>query len=204
MDDNEHAIQTHDEQQGENHGHSEYQQEDAPNHDGDHQQGGAEGDAAQSSAVDGGDASGGNGVFWYGFSVGNVHVAMVSSEHDPSPDAPMGAWLVKDLAAVDRAQTPWVIVGIHRPLVETEAYPGDFAVAAGLRRILEPLLLRERVDVVVAGHYHSFQRSCACVNLTCVASGASLRDSDGTSISSSVRAASRAARASVTRGTLDD
>jgi hypothetical protein len=62
----------------------------------------------------------GNGVFWYSFSVGNVHVVMLSSEHDPSPAAPMGAWLAADLASVDRALTPWVLVGIHRPLVETE------------------------------------------------------------------------------------
>ena len=64
----------------------------------------------------------GNGVFWYSFSVGNVHVAMISSEHDPTPSAPMGAWLVKDLAAVNRSETPWVFVNIHRPLVETEKY----------------------------------------------------------------------------------
>ena len=34
----------------------------------------------------------GNGVFWYSFAVGNVHVAMISSEHDPNPGAPMGDW----------------------------------------------------------------------------------------------------------------
>ena len=61
----------------------------------------------------------GNGVFWYSFAVGNVHIAMLSSEHDPSPGAPMGNWLAQDLAAVDRAVTPWLLVGIHRPLVET-------------------------------------------------------------------------------------
>lgn len=113
----------------------------------------------------------GNGVFWYSFSSGNVHVAMISSEHDPSPGAPMGDWLAQDLAAVDRSVTPWLLLGIHRPLVETEMYPGDFAVAAGLRGILEPLLLQHNVDVVIAGHYHSFQRSCSMANLTCVQSG---------------------------------
>ncbi len=113
----------------------------------------------------------GNGVFWYSFSVGPVHVAMLSSEHDPSPGAPMGDWLAGDLAAVDRAATPWVLVGIHRPLYETEQYAGDYAVAAGLRKIMEPLLLQFRVDVVLAGHYHSFQRTCRVANLTCVGEG---------------------------------
>lgn len=110
----------------------------------------------------------GNGVFWYSYDVGNVHVAMVSSEHDPSPGAPMGDWLVADLAGVDRAATPWVAVGIHRPIYETEAYPGDYAVAAGLRGLMEGYLLRYGVDVVLAGHYHSFQRTCRLANLTCV------------------------------------
>ena len=113
----------------------------------------------------------GNGVFWYSFSAGPVHVAMLSSEHDPSPGAPMGDWLAGDLAAVDRADTPWVLVGIHRPLYETEQYAGDYAVAAGLRKIMEPLLLQFGVDVVLAGHYHSFQRTCRVANLTCVGEG---------------------------------
>ena len=108
-----------------------------------------------------------NGVFWYSFSAGNVHVAMISSEHDPSPSAPMGQWLARDLAAVDRAATPWLVLGIHRPMYETEAYAGDFAVANGLRGILEPLLLEAKVDVVIAGHYHSFLRTCAVAKLKC-------------------------------------
>lgn len=122
---------------------------------------------------------------------------MISSEHDPSPGAPLGDWLAADLAAVDRSVTPWLLVGIHRPIVETEMYPSDYAVgaptalylslplsigtlspvpsspttAAGLRAILEPLLLRYSVDAVLAGHYHSFQRSCAMAALQCVPEG---------------------------------
>ena len=121
----------------------------------------------------------GNGVFWYSFAVGNVHIAMVSSEHDPSPGSPMGDWLAQNLAAVDRSVTPWLLLGIHRPLVETEAYASDFAVAAGLRAILEPLLLAQKVDAVLSGHYHSFQRSCTCRNLTCVDSGGILHYTTG-------------------------
>jgi hypothetical protein len=113
--------------------------------------------------------SNGNLVFWYSFSVGPLHMIMVSSEHDPSPGSPMGDFLAQDLAAVDRGVTPWVVVGIHRPLVETENYPGDYEMAAGLRKILEPLFLQAGVDVVAAGHYHSFQRSCRMADLECVA-----------------------------------
>lgn len=128
-----------------------------------------------------------NGVFWYSFEVASVHIIMLSSEHDPTPPSasitnsdghsataaevdgsPMGQWLAADLAAVDKSVTPWVIVGIHRPLYETEAYEGDYTVAQHFQALLEPLLLQYGVDVVVAGHYHSFMRTCSLVNYTCV------------------------------------
>ncbi len=113
-----------------------------------------------------------NRVFWYSFNVGNVHIAMISSEHDPSPDAPMGSWLISDLAAVNRSLTPWVFVNIHRPLVETEKYAGDYLVAKNLFKIMTPYLLKYGVDVVGAGHYHSFQRSCFVgASYSCVPGG---------------------------------
>ena len=108
-----------------------------------------------------------NQIFWYSFAVGSVQMIMLSSEHDPSPGSAQGAWLADELSKVDRSATPWLLVHLHRPLVETEAYAGDYAVAQGLRKILEPVLLAARVDVVFAGHYHSFQRTCACANMSC-------------------------------------
>jgi hypothetical protein len=113
----------------------------------------------------------GNGIFWYSFNTAGVHVIMMSSEHDPSPGTALGTWLLADLAAVDRSVTPWLVLAIHRPLYETEQYPSDFAVANGLRAILEPTLLKYRVDAVLAGHYHSFLRTCAVANGTCVKTG---------------------------------
>ena len=80
----------------------------------------------------------GNQVFWYSFDVGNVHIAMISSEHDVSVGSPMGDWLVNDLENVDHSTTPWVFVAIHRPLVETEQYESDYIVAQNYREIMYP------------------------------------------------------------------
>jgi len=111
----------------------------------------------------------GNNVFWYSFTVGNVHVAMISSEHDLNVGSPMGNWLINDLESVDHDLTPWVFVSIHRPLVETEMYESDYIVAQNYRDIMYPYLAKNQVDVVLAGHYHSFQRSCYVgANYTCV------------------------------------
>eukprot|EP01136_Pigoraptor_vietnamica_P033622 Opistho-1_new@96667 len=58
----------------------------------------------------------GNGNLWYSFDFGCVHVAMISTEHDVRAGSVQYAWLDADLAAVDRARTPWVVVSGHRPL----------------------------------------------------------------------------------------
>ena len=79
------------------------------------------------------DVSGGVGNFWYSWNHGMVHFVQFNTETDfpDAPDEPGGegaefagpfapsgaqlAWLAKDLAAVDRNKTPWVIAAGHRP-----------------------------------------------------------------------------------------
>ena len=104
---------------------------------------------------------------WYSFDEGLVHVVMLSSEH-----APQRAWLAQDLAAVRRDRTPWVIVALHRPMYVTglpyHADGYDYKVAQDLREAYEPLLLQHRVDLVLAGHHHSYQRTCSIANSSCV------------------------------------
>ena len=104
---------------------------------------------------------------WYSFDEGLVHVVMLSSEH-----APQRAWLAQDLAAVRRDRTPWVIVALHRPMYVTglpyHADGYDHKVAQDLREAYEPLLLEHRVDLVLAGHHHSYQRTCSIANSSCV------------------------------------
>jgi hypothetical protein len=54
--------------------------------------------------------------------VGRVHVTMVSSEvyfsvqpHSSGLAVEQKAWLAKDLAAVNRSSTPFVVLGLHQP-----------------------------------------------------------------------------------------
>jgi hypothetical protein len=56
-----------------------------------------------------------NNLF-HSFDVGGVHFAAFSTEHDFSPESAQVQWLAKDLAAVDRTVTPWVVVFGHKPL----------------------------------------------------------------------------------------
>lgn len=100
--------------------------------------------------------SSGFGVFWYSFDVGSIHYVHFSSEHDYSAGSAQQAWLRADLAAVDRARTPWVFASIHAPFYNTNAvHQGDGEAA---RAALEPILAAARVDAVFAGHVHAYER----------------------------------------------
>lgn len=101
-----------------------------------------------------------NGVFWYSYDYAMVHTVMLSSEHDLSLGSPQHAWLAEDLAAVNRTTTPWIIVELHRPLYEGEAIWYQNSVGIGLRFAVEDLLFDYRVDLVLAGHYHAYHRTC--------------------------------------------
>jgi acid phosphatase type 7 len=101
----------------------------------------------------------GNSLFWYSFDFASVHTIMLSSEHDCSSNSPQYMWLESDLAKVDRSNTPWLIVELHRPLYNNEDYPGDYNTSVILQQCYEDLFLSYGVDLVLAGHYHAYLRS---------------------------------------------
>lgn len=104
-----------------------------------------------------------NGVFWYSYDYGLVHTVVISSEHDLSQGSPQHTFLEDDLGTVNRTKTPWVILESHRPLYEGEGSGGwwpNNLVSRAMRDEFEDLLLVYNVDVVLAGHYHEYQRTC--------------------------------------------
>lgn len=75
-------------------------------------------------------------------------------------------WLQKDLAAIDKTKTPWVIVMTHRPMYSTQVS----AYQKYIRNAFEALLLKYGVDVYLSGHIHWYERmwyvqhaSCFCI-----------------------------------------
>ena len=114
----------------------------------------------------------GNGVFWYSFDEGPVHVVVFSSEHDWRTGSIQHRWIDGDLEKVDRSVTPWVLVATHRMMYTTQMdEEADFRVSLGMRQHLEPLLVKHRVNMMLVGHQHSYERSCPVVNGTCVDNG---------------------------------
>jgi len=108
----------------------------------------------------------GNGVFWYSHDYANVHTVVVSSEHSLRPGSVQYKWLERDLASVDRTKTPWVVLESHRPMYDTEwGHPwggetSEKLVGRMMRREFEDLLKKFKVDMFLAGHYHSYSRMC--------------------------------------------
>ncbi len=91
-----------------------------------------------------------------------MHVIMMDSEHNMTRGSAQFNWVAADLAGVDHAMTPHVIVTTHRPLFTTEA--GDVNDVAELMRAdLEPLFLAHGVTAVLGGHIHSYERACALI-----------------------------------------
>lgn len=67
------------------------------------------------------------------------------------PGTRQRAWLIADLAAVDRALTPWTIIIVHQPWHNTNwAHRAENAL---IQRALEDLV--QSADLVLSGHIHS-------------------------------------------------
>ncbi|KAL3460912.1 Metallo-dependent phosphatase-like protein [Aspergillus heterothallicus] len=111
--------------------------------------------------------------FWYSFEYGLVHIVMINTETDfaGAPSGPGGSaglnggpfgssetqqleFLKADLASVDRAVTPWVVVAGHRPWYTA----GLGRACAPCQEAFEGILYEYSVDLAVFGHVHNSQR----------------------------------------------
>lgn len=100
--------------------------------------------------------SGSTSNLYYSFDVVGVHVVMLGSYTDFDAGSDQFQWLQADLNKVDRRRTPWLVVLLHAPWYNTNtAHKGE---GESMRKAMEELLYRARVDVVFAGHVHAYER----------------------------------------------
>ncbi|TYH77030.1 hypothetical protein E1A91_D04G119300v1 [Gossypium mustelinum] len=100
--------------------------------------------------------SGSTSNLYYSFDVAGSHIIMLGSYTDFDEDSAQYKWLESDLRKVDRKKTPWVIALLHAPWYNTNlAHKGE---GESMRKAMEDLLYRARVDVVFAGHVHAYER----------------------------------------------
>lgn len=107
---------------------------------------------------------------WYSIEQGSVHFTVISTEHDWTEDSEQYNWMNKDMAAVNRSRTPWLIFMGHRPMYTSCS--GSIVLPNVDKKFVaavEPLLLANKVDMVLFGHVHNYERTCAVYQNECKA-----------------------------------
>jgi len=112
------------------------------------------------------DEGGSGDNMFYSFNAGHTHWSTGNSETKvDTPDFSDNylEWLEADLSSVDRSKTPFVVVNVHRPL-----YCSNDRVCSGysdgwqadiLKDKAEEILIRHKVDLVIVGHIHAYERT---------------------------------------------
>ncbi|GMF13727.1 unnamed protein product [Phytophthora lilii] len=141
--------------------------------------------------------SGGVLNMWYSYEYASVHFTTASSETD-FPHAPSNAyhthrvyghfgdqlaWLEADLKAADanRDKVPWLIVGMHRPMYtirscDADGVPNNDYDALDIQQAFEKLFIKYKVDLVLQGHVHAYERQYPTANSSAVMKGVSKDD----------------------------
>jgi len=95
---------------------------------------------------------------YYSFDYGNIHfICLDSMTSDRSTNGPMATWLRADLASSTRQ---WTIAFWHHPPYSKGSHNSDTETnLVQMRQIFLPILEEAGVDLVLAGHSHSYERS---------------------------------------------
>lgn len=113
------------------------------------------------NAESGGVASGNEG--YYAYDYGNVHFVILDSYgvyggkklYDTTNNMQV-EWLKKDIAA---NQLPWTVLVMHHPPHTKRSHDSDIdADLILLRQNLNPIIERLKIDLVVSGHSHLYER----------------------------------------------
>lgn len=99
-----------------------------------------------------------HGEDWYSFDYAGVHFVALPELYVPvDPGGAFHAWLEEDLeAAAADPERRWTVVFGHRPFFSTGTRNGS---SGRLLRHLVPVLDRHRVDLVITGHEHNYERT---------------------------------------------
>lgn len=114
----------------------------------------------------------GNWIYWYSFNYGGIHVIQMSTEHNWTRGSQQYEWLQHDLQHVDRNVTPWVVLTAHRMMYTTQMnIESDQVVSNKFQEEVEDLIYEHRVNLMMVGHEHAYERSCPLYRKECVDDG---------------------------------
>ncbi|XP_027148300.1 purple acid phosphatase-like [Coffea eugenioides] len=94
---------------------------------------------------------------WYSIKRASAHIIVMSSYSGYGKYTPQYKWFTSELSRVNRNETPWLIVLMHCPMYNS--YETHYMEGETMRVMYEKWLVEYKVDVVFAGHVHSYERS---------------------------------------------
>ncbi|CAI5978732.1 unnamed protein product [Closterium sp. NIES-65] len=114
-------------------------------------------------------ASGSPSKLYYSFEVAGAHIIVLSCYSPFGPDSEQRKWLkrpikhrLSNLSAVDRSRTPWLIASLHEPWYHSNSdHQTD---GQAMRKALEQTLYAARVDMLITGHVHAYERTTRVYN----------------------------------------
>jgi hypothetical protein len=108
--------------------------------------------------------SGSTNPCYWGREIGVMNVVAVCSYAAFTNSSLQYRWLTKYLqTSIDRTRTPWVVVMMHVPFYNSNKQ-SHWMEGELMRRALEPIFYEYGVDIVLAGHVHSYERTLPVFN----------------------------------------
>lgn len=104
---------------------------------------------------------------YYSFDTGPVHFVYISTETNFLTGSSQYEFIKHDLESVDRKKTPFVVVQGHRPMYTTNHELRDAPLRLKMLEHLEPLFVKNKVNLALWGHVHKYERFCPLNNFTC-------------------------------------
>ncbi|KAF5958259.1 hypothetical protein HYC85_005484 [Camellia sinensis] len=94
---------------------------------------------------------------WYSIKRASTYIIVLSSYSAYGKYTPQYKWLEQELPKINRSETPWIIVILHAPWYNSNRY--HYMEGESMRVQFEPWFVQHKVDIVFAGHVHSYERS---------------------------------------------
>ncbi|KAK1270259.1 Purple acid phosphatase 2 [Acorus gramineus] len=94
---------------------------------------------------------------WYSVKRASAYIIALSSYSAYGKYTPQYQWLQNELPKVNRTETPWLIVLVHSPLYNSYNY--HYMEGETMRVQFESWFVEYKVDLVLSGHVHAYERS---------------------------------------------
>ncbi|KAH6818379.1 purple acid phosphatase 6 [Perilla frutescens var. frutescens] len=94
---------------------------------------------------------------WYSIKRASTYIIVLSSYSAYGKYTPQYKWLEQELAKVNRSETPWLIALVHSPWYNSNTY--HYMEGESMRVMFESWFVKYKVDLVFAGHVHSYERT---------------------------------------------